>query len=143
MVNEYQKKANLFLLNTDTTFQYKLVDVVFGFPKDESDKLPRNHFKVLLKNPKGELSLDFYGSHHDYQQGNETLTSYDVLASLSYNVNQPSNSMWEFAEELGYVINTEKTFKNMQRIHKEVKRQHQALVKMFSQVELEQLQEIN
>ena len=142
-MNEYQKKANLFLLNTDTTFQYALVGVVFGFPNDESDKEPRNHFKVLLKNPKGELLVDFYGSHHDYQQGNETLTPYDVLSSLSFNVSQPSNSMWEFAEELGYVINTEKTFKNVQQIHKEVKRQHQALIKMFSQKELEQLQEIN
>jgi predicted DNA-binding transcriptional regulator len=51
--------------------------------------------------------------------------------------------MWEFAEELGYVISTEKTFKNVQRIHKEVKRQHQALVKMFTKEELEQLQDIN
>lgn len=142
-MTEYEKKANLFLSNTKTTFEYELVDVVLGFPNDESDKKPRNHFKVLLKNPKGELSLDYYGSIQDYQQGDKTLTSYDVLASLSYDVNEPNESVWEFAEELGYVISTEKQFKNMQRIHKEVKRQHQALVKMFSKEELEQLQEIN
>lgn len=142
-MTEYEKKANLFLSNTKTTFEYELVDVVLGFPNDESDKEPRNHFKVLLKNPKGELSLDYYGSIQDYQQGDKTLTSYDVLASLSYDVNEPNESVWEFAEELGYVISTEKQFKNMQRIHKEVKRQHQALVKMFSKEELEQLQEIN
>jgi hypothetical protein len=142
-MNEYEKQANLFLLNTNTSFQYALVNVVLGFPNDDSDKEPRNHFKVLLKNSKGEITLDYYGSINDYRQGNETLTIYDVLSSLSYNVYQPSDSMWEFAEELGYVISTEKTFKNVQRIHKEVERQHQALVKMFTKEELEQLQDIN
>jgi hypothetical protein len=142
-MNEYEKQANLFLLNTNTSFQYALVNVVLGFPNDDSDKEPRNHFKVLLKNSKGEITLDYYGSINDYREGKETLTRYDVLSSLSYNVYQPSDSMWEFAEELGYVISTEKTFKNVQRIHKEVKRQHQALVKMFTKEELEQLQDIN
>ena len=142
-MNEYEKQANLFLLNTNTSFQYALVNVVLGFPNDDSDKEPRNHFKVLLKNSKGEITLDYYGSINDHQQGIETLSPYNVLASLSYNVYQPSDSMWEFAEELGYVISTEKTFKNVQRIHKEVKRQHQALVKMFTKEELEQLQDIN
>ena len=141
-MNKYEQQANLFLVKTNTTFQYALVGQVLGFPNDESDKLPRYRFKVLLKNYKGELSLDFYGSIHDYEQGIETLSPYDVLASIASSSYGITDSMWEFAENYGYVISTEKTFKNVQRIHKEVKRQYEAIKTMFSPKEIEELVEI-
>jgi hypothetical protein len=141
-MNEYEKQANLFLLNTNTSFQYVLYGVVLGFPNHDDDKAPRNHFKVLLKNAKGSLELDFYGSINDYQQGIETLSPYDVLSSIASSSYGITDSMWEFAENYGYVINNEKTFKNVQRIHKGVKREYEAIKTMFSPKEIEQLVEI-
>ena len=141
-MNKYEKQANLFLLNTNTSFQYALVDVVLGFPNDDSNKEPRNHFKVLLKNAKGELALDFYGSINDYQQGIKTLSSYDVLSSIASSSYGISDSGWEFAEDFGFTIVNEKEFNNVSRIHKEVKRQYEAIKVMFSLKEIEELVEI-
>lgn len=142
-MSEYQKQATDFLTKTNTTLTWRLHGIVKGFPNYDDNQNPRHHFKVVLENAKGMLSIDYYGSVVDCQEGKKTISAYDVLASLSYNVNKPYESMREFAEELGYKINTEKAFKNMQRIHKEVKRQYENLVIMFSKEELEELQAIN
>jgi len=141
-MNKYEKQANDFLENSKTTYTYKFVGVVKGFPNYESDKEPRNHFKVLLKNYKGELALDFYGSINDYQQGIKTLSSYDVLSSIASSSYGISDSVWEFAEYFGFTIVNEKEFNNVSRIHKEVKRQYEAIKVMFSLKEIEELVEI-
>jgi hypothetical protein len=138
-MNEYTQKANEFLAKTNTTFSYDLVGTYYGFPNHENDTNPRNHFKVTLENPKGKLELDFYGSYQDWINGNEEITSYDVLASMGY---EPQRNVWEFAQEFGYEITNQKQFQNAKRILKEMKRQYKALVKMFSQDELLELVEI-
>jgi hypothetical protein len=140
-IDNYQEKANFFLKETKTTFSYKFAKVIKGFPNDNKDKEKRNSFKVTLKNVKASYTFNFYGSINDYQQGNETLTPYDILACLIKT--EPSLSLEGFMREYGYEIESQSDYKRINKIHEAVISEFANLKRLFSQSELEAMTEIN
>ena len=140
-IDNYQEKAKFFLKETKTTFFYKFSKVVKGFPNDNKDKEKRNCYEVTLKNKKASYTFKFYGSINDYQQGNETLTPYDVLACLIKT--EPSLSLEGFIREYGYEIESQSDYKRINKIHEAVISEFANLKRLFNQGELEAMTEIN
>lgn len=69
------------------------------------DNMMHNHFKVSVKHEQNSISFDYYGSQHDWQQGNETLEGNDLLFTFrSFLGDAQSGAMTfeDFCGEFGY-----------------------------------------
>lgn len=104
--------------------------VVYGFPFEQegSTKYPHRKYKVTMKRNGRSFTTPFYGSYMDFKEGKDP-TSYDILACLEkYEVPE---SMWDFATEYGYEINSESSYNNVRSIWNSCKTQYKKLIKFF------------
>jgi hypothetical protein len=133
---KYEEQAEQFLKATQTKFSYELVGTVQGFPNDNRDQFNRYHFEVTLSNARHSFTFFFYGSHADWLDGEETLSAYDVLSTITKN--EPESDLRQFASAFGYDWFEEST----ERIYKAVKKEWENICQLFNDKEIEMLQEI-
>lgn len=132
----YEEQAEQFLKATQTKFSYELIGTVQGFPNDDRDQFNRYQFEVTLTNARHSFQFFFYGSHADWLDGEETLSAYDVLSTITKN--EPEATLKDFASAFGYEWFEEST----ERIHEAVKNEWNNIRQLFNDEEIEMLQEI-
>lgn len=133
MNTDYNKQATDFLNATSTAFTatYKEHSAYF-----DDDKTTRDIYIIVLKNKLHRYRFLFGQSQNNSDYGNTPPTAYDVLACLTkYEV----NSFEDFCGDFGYDIDSRKAYKTYKAVLKEWKN----VERLFSAVQLEQLQEIN
>lgn len=127
-----------FLILTGTVIEFEFCGVVDGFPFDETDSLPHNHFKITLIKGEKKYTFDFYDSYSNFRNG-KSPSQYDVLASLEkYDV----GDMADFVDEFGYVIKDRKSFLKVEKIWHACKSQYKELTNMYTPEEMDRLREI-
>ena len=132
------KQVTEFLILTGTVIEFEFRGVVDGFPFDETDNLPHNHFKVRLIRGDKQYRFDFYDSYSNFRSG-KSPSQYDVLASLEkYDV----GDMADFVDEFGYVIKDRKSFLKVEKIWHACKSQYRELTNMYTPEEMDRLREI-
>lgn len=136
MTNEYVKQARDFLKKTNTKLkiEYFGTDIYFF-----DDKEVRNIYKCVLKNKKSQYTFKF-GDSITSTTKNIKPTEYDVLACMQkYDV----GTFEDFISEFGYSINTKEDYNKVFKIYKAVRKEYNALCRLFTPEELEELAEIN
>lgn len=148
--NKYNKLANDFCLNTGTEITVRLSKEQkkpnWGTPVDNRHL----HYIVEIKNKKGGFSFDYWGSINDYEkvykykdinyikhleaQKEVSPKPYDILACLTVFY----GNFEDFCDEFGY--NTDSI--QAQQTYFEVRRQTGSLLDMFTNDELNTLQDI-
>ncbi|HFC30551.1 MAG TPA: hypothetical protein ENJ44_05860 [Oceanospirillales bacterium] len=145
-MNEYEIQARKWLKETGSSLKIEFVALDYHF---SNDKEKRNIFDVTLSNKKGHYRFRFGTSiNNTYRKTfngqlihiKKKPTNYSILASLGFYY--PSD-FDEFIMEFGYIFDTEKEYIEVKAIHQACLDEKQALRKMYSQSELEQLAEIN
>ena len=86
-----------------------------------------------------QYEFPFYGSAHDYEHETDP-TEYDVLACLE---TYCPDTIDEFVAEYGYEVHKWSDVKRIEATYEAVHDQYKHLKKMFSELELEALAEIN
>lgn len=125
----YEQQANEFLQKTNTTIKVEYLKYDKHFA---GDKEKRHIFKVIIKRDKKQFSLKFGQSIYD---GAKEPTNYEILACLTkYDV----GTFEDFCGEFGYDVDNraaEKTYKG-------VCKEYDNICKIWSDKEIEELQEI-
>jgi len=125
----YTEQANAFLTATGTTFKA----VFFEHGKHFSDDTQsRNIYKIRLKNTKGSYTFKFGQS---IANSGVIPTSYDVLACLT---KSDPYTFEYFCSEFGYDSDSRKS----EKTYKAVVKEWQNICRLFTESEIEQLQEI-
>lgn len=139
-ISSYEKQANDFLAETQTTFSYVFKgssNTHFG-----AGDMLRNIFRCTLKNANYAYHFDFGGSNIDFAEGKKTITAYDVLACLQkYEV----GSFADFCSEFGYSQYDELTYgvdKKSLRVYNAICKEYVNICKLFTPAQIEKLQEI-
>lgn len=141
-MNEYKKQAIDFLKSTNTNIIIIKDGVVDHFPNGENKyKGFRQKYKITLYRNGLSYSFPFYGSIAAYQRG-EDITVYDVLACCE-KYEPAAADVWDFADEFGYTISSQKEYNRVNRIYNSCVKQYNALLKLFGEENMERLQEIN
>jgi hypothetical protein len=134
--SEYNKQALKFLFDTNTGLH-----VIFsrcGIYGSFNDNEPRNIYECMLFNETGRYNFTF-GDSISNTENNKTPDAYSVLACLG---NFYPDSFDDFCSEFGYTFSSEKEYLKIKSIHMKCKEEEEAIINMFSEEELEQLQEI-
>ena len=138
-MNEYEKQANKFLKETDTEFKTEFLKNGLYFDDDKGwvcsdSKKPRDIYLITLKRGNREYKFKFGQSIND-SNGKTNPTSYDVLTSLQkYEI----EDFKDFCDSFGYDEDSRKA----ERIYKAVLDEYQNLKMLYSDAELEKMQEI-
>ena len=135
-ISEYDQQALDFLESTGTSFdiQYLYTGTYF-----EGDTEERDIYQFTLKNDKGAYSSKFGDSIYNTKQGMKP-SAYDVLACLE---TYCPDTFEDFCDEYGYQDRPLSEHDSVMRIYLNVREQAQALRKLFSPEQLEQLADIN
>ena len=137
-MSEYTRQAEAFLNCSGTDIDIKFDNVVDGFPFSD-DTMPHNKYTVTLTRGDKSYKYPFYDSYNNFKNHKQP-TAYDVLSCLqTYDID---GDMWDFAEEFGYEIKSEKTYKRVRKIWSECKNQYKALLDLFGSYFMERLGEI-
>jgi hypothetical protein len=137
-MNEYDLQAKQFLETTDSKF--KATYTVETVPPWDEKGQERDHYAVTLSNDKGKLSFDFWDSVHNTQQKRaKILKPYDALACLDTYVEADFD---EFLAMYGYTFSTEREYLKLKTAHLTLVDQVRTLRKMYTDEELDQLNEI-
>ena len=138
-MSEYINQAKKFLRDSRTRIRIKFDSIVEGFPNSD-DVLMRNKYKVTLTRNKKQYTFPFYDSHANYIKGKEP-TVYDVLSCLqSY---EPEwKDMWEMANDMGYIINSQTTYENVKNTFHGIWDEYRNLQRLYEPEWLEKLGEI-
>lgn len=134
----YEQQAKDFLSSTGSELKMVFVATVEkAFPGDRGR---RNKYQVVLTRggDKG-FGFEFFDSIFNTMDGKKP-SKYDILSCLDPYFEY--KDMWEFANELGYVISNKKSFEYAQSVYNEAKRQSEKLQEMYSTEELQRLAEI-
>ena len=137
-LSEYDIQARNFLIKANATMDIVYICVVQGFPFGD-DKMYHYKYQVVITREGKKYDFPFYGSHYDYIR-NRRPSKYSILASLE-KYEQPNN-VWEFAREYGYEINSEETYNRANRLWQDCRDQYKALLDLFGEELMEELQEI-
>lgn len=131
IVNEYTKQALDFLNATSTslTIEFKKYG---SMPWDVLQQ--RDIYRCKIKNKLGSYSFDF-GQSINASQRNEQPTEYDILSCLT---KYDPETFEDFCSEFGY----DEDSRSAKRTYNAVKKEWQAIEKLFSPEQIEQLQEI-
>ena len=126
----YEQKANEFLQKTNTTIQIEWFDYGKHFVNETQN---RHIFKVIIKRGKKQFSLKYGQSL--YKGANEP-TNYDILSCLQkYEV----GTFEEFCKAYGYF----EDLRASEKIYNAVRKEFDNVCKIWSDLEIEELQEIN
>jgi hypothetical protein len=130
-ISRYEQQALDFLKETGTTFQAVFSEYA---PYFSDDKESRNIYKITLRNKKWAYSFQFGQSVYGTQR-QLTPTAYDVLACLqNYD---PEDFEW-FCKNYGYDTDSRKAEKTWKACCKQFK----AVQRLFTEEQIEKLQEI-
>lgn len=129
-MSENEKQANKFLKSTGVRFEAKFL--AFGKHFDD-DKEDRDIYECKLINAYGREYVFKFGQ--SIANSGKTPTPYNVLACLTKN--NPGD-FENFCGEFGYESDSRKAFK----VYKGVKREWKNIERLFSDKEIERLQEI-
>ena len=135
-MEDYNKKAEKFLKDTNTSFKAEFLKNGLYFPEDEEDKEMRDIYKITLT--RGELIYKFkFGQSINKSDGKTKPTPYDVLASLTKN--NPGDFK-EFCDSFGYEIEDSR---KAEKIYKAVVEEWKNIEILFNDEEINRLGEIN
>lgn len=136
MINEYVKQVQDFLKKTGTKLKIEYFDTDTYFFDDTE---MRNIYKCVLKNKRGQYTFKFGDSIYNTENGLEP-TEYDILSCMQkYDV----GTFEDFVSEFGYEIYDTEERKRAKKIYKAVCREYNALCRLFTPEEIEELAEIN
>lgn len=136
-MNQYEQQAIEFCEKTSTAYSIKFLRFGYYFP---DDKEKRDVYYVTLRRTTINEEMHFtFGNSVYASQNNKKPTIYDVLACLTKY--DPGSNMWEFAEEFGYEIHDEKTYKQVSKTFEAVQEEWEDVKRVFGDV-LEELAEI-
>ena len=146
-MNEYEQKAKDFLAKTKAKLTIKYINDVDGFPFNNKDKSPHRMYECTLtrfNRPGGVISgreykFPFYGSYADWKAGKDPC-EYDVLACLE---TYCPDTIDEFVAEYGYEVHEWADVHRIEEMYDSVRKQYDELSRMFSELELDALAEIN
>ena len=132
MTTNYEQQANDFLNKTNTSIKIEFLKYGSHFP---GEKECRNIYKVKIKRENKSFSFNFWQSIYATSKG-EKPTNYDILSCLQkYDV----GSFDDFCSEFGYDEDSRKAEKTYNAVCKE----YDNVCKIWSEEEIELLQEIN
>ena len=132
MTTNYEHQANDFLSKTNTSIKIEFLKYGSHFT---GEKECRNIYKVKIKRENKSFSFNFGQSINATSKG-EKPTNYDILACLQkYDV----GSFDDFCSEFGYDEDSRKAEKTYNGVCKE----YNNVCKIWSEEEIELLQEIN
>jgi len=131
-INEYDKQAEDFLTKTGTTFKAIFNRMGKHFPGDAQ---ARSIWDIVLQNERYTYSFTFGQS---IAAGKEEPRPYSVLACLEkYEVSE----LADFLEEFGYLESGEAAKRGIE-IHPRVVEEYENVCKLWTEEEIEELQEI-
>lgn len=134
MENEYEKQAEDFLKSTNTELIVEFKEYGTYFDDDEEE---RDIYNVTLK--RGDKSYTFTFGQSINDSGNKKPTPYDILACLTtYEV----GTFDDFCSEFGYNEKPLSEYPKVKKIYDKVCSEVKNLNILYSEKELEQLQEI-
>ncbi len=129
--SDYEKLANHFLATTKSTLSIKFLKHDFHF---DGDKDTRDIYSCILKRGKLSHKIKFGQSINGSEKG-EKPTAYDILSCLQkYDTGDFEN----FCGDFGYDSDSRKAEKTYNAVRKE----YEALAKMYSEEELSLMAEI-
>lgn len=144
-MDDYVKQAQEWLRKTGTELTIEYIEDVEGFPFDNDGRMHRsyqcrlNREHSFIKSRYTSYTFPFYGSYADWKDGKDP-TEYDVLACLEcYDPGTIDN----FVAEFGYEVHEWADVRRIESIYDAVKEQYTALSRMYSELELDALAEIN
>lgn len=146
-MNEYEYQAKEFLEKTNSTLKIEYDGDVEGFPFDAKDHNKHRKYICILQRhhcPCADYNrqiykFTFYGSYADWQNDKDP-SEYDVLACLEC---LDPGTIDEFVAEYGYEVHEWADVHRIEDTYDAVKAEYEALVQMYSELELEVLAEIN
>ena len=132
-VSEYDKQAEDFLKETGTTFSssYMKHDTHF-----EGEQETRDIYKITLKNARGKWSFNFGQS---IAETGIHPTAYSALAAITKN---DPGTFEDFCSEFGYPIYDYKEKRTAQKVYNGVVKEWENVRKLFTEEQIEKLQEI-
>jgi hypothetical protein len=132
-MSNYEQAADDFLAQTNTVLTAKFTAYKKHFADDIQS---RDIFRITLKNNRHTFRFNFGQSINDSTgTGKNKPTSYDIISCL---ITTEVDSFDEFCSISGYDNDSRKAFK----IYKDVKREWENIVKLFTPEEIKILQEI-
>lgn len=144
---DYEERAKDFLRKTNTKLTIEYVGDIEGFPFDKADKLMHRAYECTMRrkvHPCGvhdnhSFKFPFYGSYADWKAGKDP-NEYDILSCLECYC---PDTIDEFVAEYGYEVHEWADVHRIEAIYKSVSEQSKELERMFSELELEVLADIN
>ncbi len=135
-MNEYIKQAKDFLANCNATMDIRFWDCRAN--QDWNETQLRNTYKVTIKTPKGSMTVMFWDSIANKQNG-ERPTEYDILACLQkYDV----GTIDEFVREFGYEVHEWADVKRIEKTYNAVVKGYEDVCRCFTPEQIEAMQEI-
>lgn len=131
-MSEYEKQAEKFLRDTNTEFKAEFLKHGLHF---EDDKDKRDIYLITLKRGEKEYKFNFGQSLND-SDGNTKPTAYGVLCCLT---KYDPDTFEEFCSSYGYDEDSRKA----ERIYKAVVEEWKNVKMLWTDEEIEKLQEIN
>ena len=135
-MNMYENQAKDFLKNANATMKIKYHDTTIN--ETWGDKDYRNVYKATIKTPNGQMTITFWDSIYNTNNGIEP-TEYDILACLTkYDV----GTIDDFVLEFGYEVNSWGDVKRIEKIYKGCKKEYRNICRIFTDEQIEALCEI-
>lgn len=126
---DYEKQAEDFAKKAGVTLT--IVSSKYG-PYFEGDKQSRHIFKCRLKTPKGQYTFEFGQSINN---GDKKPSMYSIFTCLEKYGYADFN---DFCANMGYDTDSRKA----ERIYKAVVKEHEAVERLFTPEQIEELKEI-
>jgi len=134
-VSNYEKQANDFLANTQSTLSIKFLKHDFHF---DGDKNTRDIYLCVLKRGKLSHKIKFGQSIVNSEKGLEP-TAYGILTCLT---KYDTGSFENFCGDFGYNTNSYAESRKARKTYNAVRKEYEALAKMYSEEELSLMAEI-
>lgn len=128
---DYNQQSLQFLNDTNTSFtaKYKKHDIYFS-----GDKEKRDIYSITLKNDLHSFRFDF-GRSINNSNGSTPPNAYDVLACIT---KYDPYSFENFCSDFGYDVDS----RSAEKIYKAVCKEWENIKQLFTEDQIEQLQEI-
>lgn len=132
--SEYDKQANNFLKETNTKFKIKYLKHDKYFPED---KETRDIYKFTLEKD-GKKYSGTFGQSVQGSWNNEVPSAYAVLSSVGADMGDENESWEDFADTFGY----DRDSHSGRKIHQAVLKERKGVKALYSEDEINKMQEI-